>query len=229
MKTKMNSTIGTDNKVFAKADNDKPGFELLPEIWKNVAGYEGYYQVSNKGCVKRLARYVDRHAYGIVHKKFYRERILKPVNRQGYQAVRLCKNCKAKTYQIHRLVAIAFIDNPLSKEQVNHKNGIRNDNRIENLEWVTNTENQRHSFRVLGRVSGRKGKPMSKAMREGLKKYQSEHHGELCKKFRCIELNRVFVGTNQAIKELGVSRHISDCCSGKRETCGGYHWEYVNE
>lgn len=121
---------------FQKTDNGKP---TKTEVWKDIPGYEGYYQVSNKGRVKRLSRYVDRHAYGIVHKKFYCERILKPINRQWYQMVNLCKNCKVKAYQIHRLVAIAFIDNPLSKEQVNHKNGIRNDNRIENLEWVTNT------------------------------------------------------------------------------------------
>lgn len=70
---------------------------------------------------------------------------------------------------------------------------------------------------------------MSQAMRAGLKKYQSEHHEDLCRKVRCIELNRVFIGITNACKELGVSSHISDCCKGKRERAGGYHWEYVND
>lgn len=214
---------------FKKADTGKPTFELLPEIWKDITGYEGYYQVSNKGRVKRLERYVDRHAYGIVHKKFYKEHIMKPTISSGYYIVGLCKNCIVKTQQIHRLVASAFIDNPLNKEQVNHKNGIRNDNRVENLEWVTNTENQQHSFQVLGRVIGRKGKPMTDKMRAGLKKYWKEHYDDKVKKVRCIELNRVFVSITNACKELGVSKHISDCCKGKRERAGGYHWEYVND
>jgi hypothetical protein len=211
---------------FQKADNGKP---TQTEVWKDIPGYEGYYQVSNFGRVKRLARYVDRHAYGIVHKKFYRERIIKNSLVHGYPVVNLCKENFVKHFQIHRIVAQTFIPNPLNKEQVNHKNGIRNDNRVENLEWVTNTENQRHSFQVLGRVSGRKGKPMTDKMRAGLKRYQKEHYEDLCRKVRCIELNRVFVGITNACKELGVSKHISDCCKGKRERAGGYHWEYVND
>lgn len=201
----------------------------MGEIWKDIEGYEGYYQISNLGRVKRLARYVDRHAYGIVHKKFYKEHIMKPSVSRGYYVVRLCKDCCGRNVQIHRLVASAFIPNPKCKEQVNHKNGIRCDNRVENLEWATNTENQRHSFQVLGRVSGRKGKPMTANMRIALKKYKKEHYGDFCKKVRCVELNLVFTGITQACKELGVSNHISACCKGKRETCGGYHWEYVNE
>lgn len=214
---------------FLKNDSGKPTFELRPEIWKDITGYEGYYQVSDRGRVKRLSRYVDRHAYGIVHKKFYKEHILKPTVSRGYYVVSLCKNCKVKTQQIHRLVASAFISNPQRKEQVNHKNGIRNDNRVENLEWVTNTENQRHSFQVLGRVSGRKGKRNSLKTRLAVKNYWKEHYEEKVKRVRCIELNRIFIGITTACKELGVSEHISECCKGKRETCGGYHWEYVDD
>lgn len=199
------------------------------EIWKDIIGYEGYYQISNLGRVKRCARYIDRHTDSIVHKKFYKEHIMKMCSRRGYFAVSLCKNCKVKTKLVHRLVANAFIDNPLNKKQVNHKNGKRNDNRVENLEWVTNAENQQHSFKVLGRVSGRKGKPMSKNMKIGLKKYWKEHYGDKVKKVKCIERNTIFSSISNACKELNVSRHISDCCKGKRETCGGYHWEYVND
>jgi hypothetical protein len=201
----------------------------IGEVWVDIDGYSGYYQVSSTGRVKRLARYVDRHAYGIVHQRFYGERIIKPSLSNGYPVVNLCKENKVKHVQVHRIVAESFIPNPQKKEQVNHKNGIRNDNRVENLEWVTNTENQRHSFQVLGRVSGRKGKRNSLKTRLAIKNYWKEHYNEKGKSVRCIELNRVFIGITTACKELGVSSHIGDCCKGKRETCGGYHWEYVNE
>jgi len=115
------------------------------EIWKPIKGYEKYYEVSTLGRVRSL----DRICRNGVRKS---GKILKPnVLKDGYSQIALIVDCEKKYEKVHRLVALAFIDNPQNKPQVNHKNGIRHDNRMENLEWVTISENHRHAFDVLGK------------------------------------------------------------------------------
>jgi hypothetical protein len=113
------------------------------EIWKDIKGYEGLYQVSNLGNVKSL--------------KFKNNIILKGgIDSSGYKVVSLRDyNKKQSTKTVHRLVAIAFINNTQNKKCVNHINGIKTDNRIENLEWNTYNENMNHSFRTgLRKIGG---------------------------------------------------------------------------
>lgn len=117
----------------------------MQEIWKDVTGYEGIYQVSNLGNVKSLYRkvfYTDGRNY------IYKERILnwnimKKVNRCY---VHLYKNSERKSMLVHRLVAQAFIPNPDDLPEVNHKSGITTENDISNLEWVTHSDNMKHGI-----------------------------------------------------------------------------------
>ncbi len=105
------------------------------EIWKDVVGYEGLYQVSNLGNARSFMG--RRLSIGVECYK------LKASNSsKGYKFISI----SAKTAYIHRLVAKAFIPNPLNKPQINHINGIKHDNRVENLEWCTSSENRIHAF-----------------------------------------------------------------------------------
>lgn len=101
-------------------------------IWKPVVGYERIYEVSNEGQVKRLVN----------------GKVKKPSDFDGYQAVCLFKNLKTERVFVHRIVASAFIENSENKPQINHKNGIKTDNRVENLEWCTQKENTNHAVRT---------------------------------------------------------------------------------
>lgn len=132
-------------------------------MFKDILGFEGYYQVDENGNVRTVPRYVSNHT----GKLYVKERILKQrYSKKGYKVVDLSINAKKFYRQVHRLVAMTFIPNPDNKPQVNHINEIKDDNRVENLEWVTNLENQRHA-RKNGLVwrwdnSGRKKKSIYK-------------------------------------------------------------------
>jgi hypothetical protein len=108
----------------------------MSEIWKDVFGYESKYQISNFGKVRSLI-------YG---KKI----ILSPANINGYKQVGLSYKGKTNKFYVHRLVLIAFIENTENKKEVNHINGVKNDNRVSNLEWCTPKENMKHRNDVLG-------------------------------------------------------------------------------
>lgn len=117
----------------------------MKEIWKDIEGYEGIYQVSNHGRVKSL----DRKIYTRSGYRNIKGRILiLEFNSADYNMVLLYnKNNKRKHHFVHRLVAQAFIPNPKNKEQVNHKNKIKTDNHINNLEWATQSENMKHALK----------------------------------------------------------------------------------
>ena len=113
------------------------------EIWEPVKGFEGYYEVSNTGKVLGIERMVVlKSGLRTIKSRFLKTRI----NNYGYTEVRLTKDGKTTTTFIHILLAKAFIPNPYKKLEVNHINGIKTDNRIENLEWCTHSENINHAY-----------------------------------------------------------------------------------
>lgn len=107
----------------------------MEEFWKDIKDFEGLYQVSNLGNVKRL-----------ISKRVLSERLIcRSIDRYGYVKRALCKEGKMFFFTEHRLVATAFIENPENKATINHINGIKTNNRVENLEWNTQLENKQHA------------------------------------------------------------------------------------
>lgn len=128
------------------------------EIWKKIKNYETNYEISNFGNVRSITRNVERiNPHGDKSFYIYKSKILKSfITNKGYLRLGLYINDIKKNHQIHRLVADAFIDNKYNKEQVNHKNGIKTDNNIDNLEWVDNYENFKHSVKLGLQVNSTK-------------------------------------------------------------------------
>ena len=125
----------------------------------------------------------------------------------GYHQVLLSKKgTSKKLFYVQRLVATMFIPNPENKPTVNHINEDKHDNRVENLEWATHKEQSRH-----GTLQERKAKNQYK-------------------KVKCVETGKIYESIKQASVETGIpDGNIVKCCQGKLKTCGGFHWEYVEE
>lgn len=122
------------------------------EVWKDVIGFEGLYKVNNVGLIKSLKRVSGKYRPTKI-----KERILKNLkSNSGYHYVTPNRDSKKYTLRVHRLVAEAFIPNPNNKPFVNHINGIKTDNHVENLEWVTSSENNYHAYKIGLKVGCKK-------------------------------------------------------------------------
>lgn len=127
---------------------------MQTENWKSVKNYEGLYEVSDLGRVRSLERKFDRvhpKIAGVIQQMTYKSNLVKfHLTSKGYCRIGIYKDGVKRNHLVHRLVADAFLDNTDNKEQVNHKNGVKCDNSLSNLEWCTNIENREHSFLELG-------------------------------------------------------------------------------
>ena len=181
------------------------------EIWKEIRGYEGYFEVSNLGNFRSLDRIIKYKKDGL---RLYHGKTLKVEHTEdGYCRIVLMKNAIKKRYMCHRLVAETFIPNEKLKPFVNHINGKRDDNRACNLEWCTQSENEIHSFHVLWNTMKGKTRPRKVI---GVK----------------IDNNDIvkFTSMNKAIEYIGIG-----CIEGLKKSIiakrsyHGYVWSFHNE
>ena len=122
---------------------------MKKEIWKDINGFEGYYQISNLGNVKSVKRNIESNNRFNTMLYSVKEKILKP-SKKRYSGVTLINKDKKYSYpNVHRLVAETFLPNPNNLPEVNHINGNKHDNRVENLEWNTKSDNAKHRHNVL--------------------------------------------------------------------------------
>lgn len=146
------------SKIFLNFTGQLATKIMQNEIWKEITGYKGYFEVSNLGNFRSKDRIVRYKTNGT---RLYPGKLLKTETIvEGYQRIVLMKEAIKKRYMCHRLVAQEFVPNPDNKPYVNHINGNKADNRAENLEWVTQSENELHSYNILG--NSMKGKTYPK-------------------------------------------------------------------
>jgi hypothetical protein len=160
------------------------------EIWKDIRGYEGLYRVSNLGRVRSKTKLLHLNT-----------------NTYGYKHVTLSKGNVQKTVLVHRLVASAFIENPIGLPQINHKDGDKRNNTVGNLEWVTQGENNRHAIK--------------NNLRKAKKILLIDNENNVIREFdNRMEVNN-FLGRD-VCQDL-----ITRCCNGQRKTAYGYVWRYA--
>ena len=198
--------------------------QSIAEIWKDIQGYEGLYQVSNFGRIKSVGRFIDRLVTG---NYWQEERILKPhKTKYGYLMVELRNHKKPKNFLIHRLVAIAFITNPENKPEVDHINANKTDNNVNNLRWVTAKENVRNPLNMVHLIG--KNHPMfGKKHSEETKNKMRGKNNPRARKVRNIETKEIFDTVTEAEKKYNLSKGCIKCAIKKNWKSAGYHWEYV--
>lgn len=194
------------------------------EEWRDIVGYEGLYQVSNCGRVRSF-NYRNKQETHILK--------LLP-NKKGYYIVGLTKNCRRKTAVVHRLVANAFIPNPDNLPQINHKDEVKTNNYIDNLEWCTNSYNHNYGTHNERIRLANKGKKRTQESIENYKKSQERRRDRIAYRILQYDLNGVFIKEWRCAydieKELGFQRSsIRDCCNQKTKTFKGYIWRYKTE
>lgn len=190
------------------------------EIWKPIKGFEGLYEISNTGLVKSLRREVPNNG-GI---SIVKEKILKPQKeKNGYLRIGLNKRNKKYMFLIHRLVAESFISNVNNYAEINHKDGNKSNNNVDNLEWCSRSYNIKHSY--INKLRN------TDINRKNAKKMIEKNKRKVVQK----DLNGNMINIFDSIKEAGELTNIdkTSICSvckhkGYYKTAGGYIWEYYN-
>lgn len=166
------------------------------EEWKPIVGYEGKYEISDLGRIKSIGKFNIKPLI-----------LVQGIRKEGYLRVSLRKPKSLKTYNVHRLVALHFVKNVNNKKEVNHKNGIKTDNAIYNLEWATPKENIKHSFEKLGR------------------KITSTWNA---KKVICLNDNKTYNSVKLAAEQYKLDKRcVGAVCRGNANSLYGYKFKYA--
>lgn len=175
----------------------------MEEVWKDIPSYEGYYQVSNLGRIKRLPRHKP------TDKRKTHNNIRKPrLAENGYFRINLSKDNSVKWFGIHRLVALAFIPNPDKLPVINHKDENKQNNRVDNLEWCDRVYNIQYGSRTE-RMAKTRGKAVAQITKDG-------------------ELVATYYSIGEAGRQTGLDhRVICRVCNGKAKLYHGFRWEFL--
>ena len=172
------------------------------EEWKELRGFNGVYFISNEGRIKSISREVKNGRTG---KRVNEENIsIGTINSSGYIIVTLRKNNKGKVYSMHRLVAQEFIPNPKNKPFINHKDGIKTNNKVANLEWCTQLENVQHAIKI------------------GLWKLE--------KPIKCLETNIEYKSIKECSEKMKLQRNgIWRVLTNRQKSFKGYTFKFIKE
>lgn len=203
------------------------------EVWKDIPGFDGVYQASTLGNIRRVGGYV----YGDNGKRYYPGHVMAlATDKDGYKTVGLMKDKKYKTYKVHRLVAMTFIPNPNNYPQINHKDERKDSNNVFNLEWCSNKYNMNYGTRSARLSAKMKGVPRPEFRGPGSYFYGKHWTGAMNKNSRKVaqyDLDGNLIKVYDAIAEAGRltginSSTINNVVRNIGHTAGGYKWAYAD-
>ena len=181
----------------------------MSEVWKDIEGYDGAYQVSNLGRVKSVERLTTRPCQYGVREYHIPEKVLRQrMGTSGYLCVNLHHDGKQVTEMIHRLVALHFCKGYADGMTVNHIDEVKTNNRADNLEWVTQKENNNHGTGIARR---------------------KKHPKQVVQMSLTGEVIRTFPSLKEAAKATNCHpTRIGHCCHGREKTAAGFKWKFIN-
>ena len=189
---------------------------MQEEIWKDVIGYEGLYEVSNLGNFRKLCS------------NGYVKQLKTTTNSRGYHIIDLRKNGKVKQYRISRLIAEAFIPNSENKPYVDHIDTNKSNNCIDNLRWVTPSENSNNDLSRLHMLESWQNE--ERRLNQRLMNLRDKHPRAraVCQLDENGNILQTFVTSVEAAQFIGCKRsNITKCCTGERLRAGGFRWKYA--